>query len=178
MNKNLVTFKGFEVTEIGLNIPPGTTKEKWAELATKVANVGQGYWWWVGDLANYARQNFGTDKQIEESIQELANICGSSRKHIVTIADTARAYAVKHRISHLSISHHMYAARVPLRRRQMLLNRALKQCWPVRRMMQAVLKDKTKRTSKIILRVPTRIANSARFKKGSQRVLLHLESNQ
>lgn len=47
-------LKGGNVGATYLRIPPGTTEEEWARLATKVTTIGHGYWWWVGDLAAFA----------------------------------------------------------------------------------------------------------------------------
>lgn len=156
-------LKGGEVGSTYLRIPPGTTEESWAKLATKVTTIGHGYWWWVGDLAAYAMHAFAV-KTREEHIKALATATGGTVRYIEMCARTAKAYSIPRRIARLGISHHMALMRsgVTAAKQDALLQLAVRQNLTVSQLRQRIL-PKAKRTQLVLIRVPATIARKPSF---------------
>lgn len=144
---------GVAVSTTAMSLPPGITEERWANIARQVTQVGYGYWWWIGDLANYATHNF---KDPAEHIEALAAATGSGVKYVRLVAYAAKRYPVRQRVEGLSIQHHLVVMTLSPTRRHGLLVAARDKGWPAR-----VLKEKSmprdERKITVVIKAPVKV---------------------
>lgn len=157
----LIKIEGCKVTPTALELPAGMREEQWTTVANRVTNVGHGYWWWVGALANHAYHHF---KDPEQYVQQLADATGVGVKYLRMVAFAEKRYAVRDRISGLSITHHMHCMYMPHAQRQAMLHRALERKWPIA-LLDQHLKKPEKREIFVILAVPHKTFHNPRFQR-------------
>lgn len=89
----LITLpKGAVVGPTHLRLPPGTTKEVWADVANQAVRVGHGYTWWLADLAAYAMHYLDA-----KAMTELADATGLALPTLVLYGELGRAFPVLER---------------------------------------------------------------------------------
>lgn len=164
MSKSIALKLGhsIEVTATGLQIPPNSlTKENWQQVSSQLSRIGVGYHWWIADLAAYARHYL---EEPEKALDDLANLINSKRAYVGTLASAGKAYTLRDRVEGLSMGHHVVVMKLPHSQRQKLLRLAKAKGWSSGKLYDKAT-PKEKRTFKVILRVPQRYKNDAKFKR-------------
>lgn len=154
-------FDGADVGDTFLQLPPGTTKEQWAQVAERVTEIGQGYHWWLADLAAYALHAFADGKQ---TILELAARAGIRRAHMRMLARVGASFPVPQRVRGLTIFHHLAVVRLTPGRRAQLLAMAVRRNWPAR-VLHDYVRPPDERTVLAYIRVPARVGRSNNFQR-------------
>jgi hypothetical protein len=161
-----VPMKGGDLGATFFRLPPGLTLAEWKQAAQRVTSIGYAYWWWVADLAYYARHHF-TPAETKVAIEELARACGCRTSRIYELAVVGRDYAVAERVKGISITHHVVVRTVEKGRRHALLTRAAAQGWPVRVLVEKMQRPE-ERLVTVVFKVPALVAREKRFERATK----------
>lgn len=165
--EKLPTKVGVAIGDVGatyLRLPPGTTLAEWRRAAQRITAIGYGYWWWLADLAHFARHHFvGKDQQA--AFTELSQAAGMRMSRLYQLAQVAQGYPVRERVPGISITHHLYVMHLPKARRMALLRSAARRGWPLRVLSEHAV-SKEERMVSVMLKVPAVVAREKKFTKG------------
>lgn len=92
------------MTTTGLDLPKGIDEEAWEALGRKLAFVGKGSQWWIGDWLYYGIFQYGT------KYEKAAELTGMNAKTLKNIQHVASKFKKSRRRDFLSFGHHEVVA--------------------------------------------------------------------
>ncbi|WP_250031727.1 LmbU family transcriptional regulator [Paractinoplanes maris] len=120
------------VTQVGLQMDPGLTMERWMNAGRRIAEVASSSSWCLGDWINYGETRYA------DRYRECINAVGLDYQTIRNYAWVARKIEIHRRRANLSFQHHAEVASMPHERQDYWLGRAEAEGWSRTRLRQSI----------------------------------------
>jgi len=130
-----------EVTPTQLSLFGDLKYEEWDQTLFKIAQVGDGARWWLGDALNYGDMHFG------EVYTQAASETGLTEDTIQRYMYVASRLSPVNRIKELTWSHHREVAKCPEGEQIRWLKLALDKSWTIQELKEAMRKKGQKTAS-------------------------------
>ena len=129
----LTLANGAKLHSTGLHIPADLELDKWASIGEKLAQIGTGVQWALGDWWAYGNHTYGERKAVAVA-KKIPYEFGT----LMNFAWIARSFETSRRREALSFSHHGEVAKLKPADQTKMLNRAVERKWSVSALRKAL----------------------------------------